>query len=73
MAGVALKAGWYLHMINRDTLLPTLRTNRYVLMTLVMGGLLGSLVALAQVDLKRWIAVYSIGHMNVLYAIWVCG
>lgn len=76
LAGIALKAGWYIHVLYSSSLQSHLGTAQshlsLVLVTLLLiGGAYTSLVLARQQDTKRWVALYSITHMQVFYALWL--
>lgn len=75
LAGIALKAGWYLHVLVLPTTLgvSTGLHGVYLYLTLVLlvGGLYTSVVLMRQTDTKRWVAMYSVTHMQVFYGIWL--
>jgi NADH:ubiquinone oxidoreductase subunit 4 (subunit M) len=68
LASVSLKTGFYLHVCiwSALSLLPTTVLDVFICLFL-FGGFVSSLTLFYQVDCKRWIALYSISHMNLFY------
>jgi len=67
LAGVSLKTGFWVHTAYASNILEILPSDGCLLL-LLAGATMSSLALFLQVDLKRWVAVYSISHMNLLYA-----
>lgn len=67
LAGVALKSGFYIHVLFWNML--TSITSHIGFLLLMIGALYSSLSLFYQVDMKRWIALFSISHMNLFYLI----
>jgi len=70
LAGISLKTGFYLHVIIWHSLYSVLYSN-YLLdifcLFFLLGGLVSSFSLFYQVDIKRWVALYSVSHMNLFY------
>ena len=70
LAGLGLKVGYYIHLL----LWPALRSSVQGMVSslwvfLSMGAVGGAVVVCWQVDLKRWVATFSILHVQLLYMI----
>ena len=67
LAAIALKTGFYLHFL----FLPYFKqfTTSLLLLPLFIGTFFSSASLFYQIDLKRWIALFSIAHMNLFYLI----
>jgi NADH:ubiquinone oxidoreductase subunit 4 (subunit M) len=71
LAGVAMKGGYYVHQVFLGA---TVNCNSGThIALLLLGGCVVSLDTLSQVDGKRWIAMYSVGHVQLLYVLWLAG
>lgn len=71
LAGLAMKSGYYIHRLWCE-LLWGCCTGLW-LIAMIGGGLVIGISTQWQVDSKRWIAMYSVGHVQCLYLIWVTG
>lgn len=71
LAGVAMKSGYYLHLLFLGVTEGC--CNAWLTIGLVVGGALVCVTTIWQVDAKRWIAMYSVGHVQCLYVIWLLG
>jgi NADH-quinone oxidoreductase subunit M len=77
LAGVALKSGFYIHlMFWREFIFVVisgvedgLGMVSFYTTFFILGSLVVSLSLFFQVDSKRWIALYSISHMQIFYII----
>ena len=76
LAAIALKVGYVLHVKGLAGV-GALISDSYLwwclLAVLVAGTVWVCISLLWVIDVKRWIAVYSIGHMGVLYCLWLVG
>jgi len=75
LAGISLKTGFYLHIIIWPSLYNILYSNYFLdifCLFFLLGGLISSLSLFYQVDVKRWVALYSVSHMNLFYLL-LCG
>ena len=68
LAGVGMKSGYYLHALTPQVTQTCHNGAQTVL--LLLGCALLSINTLNQVDSKRWVAIYSVGHVQLLYLIW---
>lgn len=70
LAGVSLKTGFFIHfyLIHCFLFLPHTLIYR-ILLIILIGIVCHSLNIYYQIDSKRWIALYSIIHMNLYYII----
>lgn len=68
LAGIALKTGFYLHYLFINFFVYIYNNIVFVVQyILILGLILLSLTIFYQIDMKRWIALYSIVHMNLYY------
>jgi NADH-quinone oxidoreductase subunit M len=68
LAGIALKTGFYLHYLFLNLFVYI--SNHLVsigMLVLLIGLIVNNINIFYQIDMKRWIALYSIVHMNLYY------
>ena len=75
LAGIALKAGWYVHTLVAAQSVGALGGlgvySLAVTSVLLVGGVYTSVVLMRQLDTKRWVAMYSVTHMQTFYGVWM--
>ena len=76
LAAIALKSGFYLHILfwnhfnsfnKLGFIIYNLNYIDFILLLFMIGALFSSLSLFFQHDLKRWIALFSISHMQLFY------
>jgi NADH:ubiquinone oxidoreductase subunit 4 (subunit M) len=69
LAGISLKTGYYIHVRWIEEVREVIAgdTARAIL---VGGAMYGTASILRQIDTKRWVALFSITHMHILYLLW---
>jgi NADH:ubiquinone oxidoreductase subunit 4 (subunit M) len=70
LAGISLKTGFYIHYLFLYLFVYINNTILYLfIFVLFIGIILNNINIFYQIDTKRWIALYSIIHMNLYYII----
>jgi NADH:ubiquinone oxidoreductase subunit 4 (subunit M) len=69
LAGVALKTGFYLHCLlwSLGGFICLGRLSEWLMILLLVGSWWSCWALFFQVDVKRWIALFSVSHMNLFY------
>lgn len=67
LAGISLKTGYYVQYEMISSISKISSYIYYYLFILIVGLLLYNIVIFYQIDTKRWIALYSILHINLYY------
>jgi NADH:ubiquinone oxidoreductase subunit 4 (subunit M) len=70
LAAISLKTGFYLHVMIWPSLYSAVGTGVIVdvlCLLFLLGGMVSSFSLFNQVDAKRWVALYSVSHMNLFY------
>ena len=69
LAGISLKTGYYVHVRWIEEVRGVM-SGEVARAILVGGAVYGTASILRQVDTKRWVALFSITHMHILYILW---
>lgn len=70
LAGISLKTGFYIHYLFLYLFIYINTTILYIfIFVLFVGIIINNINIFYQIDTKRWIALYSIIHMNLYYII----